>query len=91
MQRYPLLSFAILVILVSPLVYLLSSRNAPSVLPNIGITYFAILILGPLLLIYGFITYQFKEQRALSWIAFIIGGLWTGFVYVWGTWKYFFG
>ncbi len=91
MQRYPLLPFAVLVILVSPLVYLLSTRNAPSFLPNAWIAYFAILIDGPLLLVYGFIVYQFEQHRALAWIAFIIGGLCTGYVYGRGTWKLFFG
>lgn len=89
MQRYTLLPFAILVFLISPLVYLLSTRNVPSVLPNAWIAYFAILIDGPLLLIYGFIVYQFEQHRPLAWIAFIIGGLWTGYVYGWGTWKFF--
>lgn len=89
MQKYPLLSFAVLVSLIFPLVYLLSGRNAPSALPGIGVLYFATFLSGPLLLIYGFITYRFGEQRVLSWIAFAIGGLWTGYVYIWGTWKLF--
>jgi hypothetical protein len=82
MQRPPLFSRFVLVALVSPIVYFLSLvRNAPSALLTSGLDYFALFIAGPLLLVYGFITYQFEQQRPLAWLAFLIGGLCTAGVY----------
>jgi len=82
MQRQPLLSLFVLVALVSPIVYFLSLvRNSPSALLRSSIDYFAMFLAGPLLLVYGFITNQFEDQKVLARIAFTIGGLCTGLVY----------
>jgi hypothetical protein len=46
---------------------------------------------GPALLVYGFATYTYEQHRTLAWIGFVLGGLLTGYIYIWMTLMIFLG
>ncbi|WP_080240123.1 hypothetical protein [Spirosoma rigui] len=85
MERTNFLPLAILVILLSPLLYALYLFVfPPGVIPlrTWWLGYYIILLAGPFLIGYGMLVYPRKHHRTLARIAFIVGIGLTG-VFMW--------
>ncbi len=73
-------AYAVLILLAFPIFYMLGAKplNYVETL-NVWIVYCAVFAAGPCLLLYAFIARTKMQEKTVSSISLMVGGLWMGF------------